>query len=293
MGPHHRIDRSQASIYQSIYLSSHPQCGVKEESFQRDKDAKDGAVRHIFEIILNRFLATRVAVSPFIRHHIVNSFKMASYTTSTSNLIDGTSIAKTIREELKETVDILKETHGVTPGLAVVLVGERKDSATYVRMKKRACDEIGMSCHHCPLCFVSCLLWSYTHFYCFFVSSILTVPSYLYSIHSLGIRSIGIDLPAECTQDELVSHVQRLNADTTIHGILIQLPLPPHIDEQTVLNCISQCKDVDGLHPLNVANLANTKTHAPGKSTWSFDSIDFHVSCMYILVLSPLLFLLF
>jgi hypothetical protein len=63
------------------------------------------------------------------------------------------------------------------------------------------------------------------------------------------------------------------------HGILVQLPLPPHIDEQAVINRISQEKDVDGLHPLNVAQLANTKTHAPGRSAWSFDSIGFHVSC--------------
>jgi hypothetical protein len=59
----------------------------------------------------------------------------------------------------------------------------------------------------------------------------------------------------------------------------VQLPLPSHINENTVLHRIKQEKDVDGLHPLNVAQLANTKTHAPGRSAWSFDSIDFHVSC--------------
>ena len=79
--------------------------------------------------------------------------------------------------------------------------------------------------------------------------------------------------------EQLVAKVEELNADPLIDGILVQLPLPPHIDEQTVLDAISQDKDVDGLHPLNVAQLANTKTHAPGKSAWSFDSIDFHVSC--------------
>jgi hypothetical protein len=57
------------------------------------------------------------------------------------------------------------------------------------------------------------------------------------------------------------------------------LPLPPHINEHYVLDQIKQEKDVDGLHPLNVAQLANTKTHAPGRSSWSFDTIDFHVSC--------------
>jgi len=110
----------------------------------------------------------------------------------------------------------MQEKYGQVPGLAVVLVGERRDSATYVRMKKKACTEI-------------------------------------------GIRSTGIDMPAEVTQEELVAKVEELNADPTINGILVQLPLPPHIEEQVVLNCISQDKDVDGLHPLNVANLANTK----------------------------------
>jgi len=142
----------------------------------------------------------------------------------------GTAIAKNIREELQQNVASMKEQYGTEPGLAVVLVGARKDSATYVRMKHKACTEI-------------------------------------------GIRSIGIDLPAETTQEEIMAEVRRLDADPTIHGILVQLPLPPHVDEQSVLNCISQEKDVDGLHPLNVANLANTKTHAPGKR---------YVYCVYI-----------
>lgn len=67
--------------------------------------------------------------------------------------------------------------------------------------------------------------------------------------------------------------------DPSVNGILVQLPIPAHINEQNVLNRIKQEKDVDGLHPLNVAQLANTKTHAPGRSAWSFDTINFHVSC--------------
>ena len=67
--------------------------------------------------------------------------------------------------------------------------------------------------------------------------------------------------------------------DPKVNGILVQLPLPPHINEHLILDSILKHKDVDGLHPLNVAQLANTKTHAPGRSAWSFDSIDFHVSC--------------
>lgn len=69
-----------------------------------------------------------------------------------------------------------------------------------------------------------------------------------------------------------------LYVDPKVNGILVQLPLPEHIDEAAVLHTISPDKDVDGLHPLNVAQLANTKTHG-GRGAWSFDNIDFHVSC--------------
>lgn len=70
-----------------------------------------------------------------------------------------------------------------------------------------------------------------------------------------------------------------IDIDDKVNGILVQLPLPAHIDEQAIINRITPSKDVDGLHPLNVAQLANTKTHAPGRNTWSFDTIGFHVSC--------------
>ena len=73
--------------------------------------------------------------------------------------------------------------------------------------------------------------------------------------------------------------VNELNNDSQVHGILVQLPLPPHIDEALILRSIHPSKDVDGLHPLNVAALANTKTHAPGRGSWSFTDLDFHVSC--------------
>jgi 5,10-methylene-tetrahydrofolate dehydrogenase/methenyl tetrahydrofolate cyclohydrolase len=150
--------------------------------------------------------------------------------------IDGNAIAATIRTELAVKVKEMTLELGVTPGLAVVLVGARRDSATYVRMKKKACEEV-------------------------------------------GVTSFGIDFPAEVSQEELIAKVVELNADPLVHGILVQLPLPPHINEQLVLDAISQEKDVDGLHPLNVAQLCNTKTHAPGRNTWSFDAINFHVSC--------------
>jgi len=75
--------------------------------------------------------------------------------------------------------------------------------------------------------------------------------------------------------------VEELNADPKINGILVQLPLPKHINEDKVLDCISQDKDVDGLHPLNVYNLAHTSTHVgpSGRKEFSFATIDFHVSC--------------
>lgn len=181
---------------------------------------------HLLLVFLVSTVAFRRIARPFL---LQTSREMAA-------LIDGNAIAATIRNELKESVDELKASLGVTPGLAVVLVGERRDSATYVRMKKKACAEI-------------------------------------------GVDSFGIDLPADVSQEELIKKVDELNADPKVNGILVQLPLPSHIDEHAVLDRISQDKDVDGLHPLNVAQLANTKTHAPGRAAWSFNTIDFHVSC--------------
>lgn len=155
-----------------------------------------------------------------------------------AELISGTEISKKIREELTVEVAEMKETMGVTPGLAVVLVGERRDSASYVRSKKKACAEI-------------------------------------------GIDSYGIDYPDTITEEELIAKVQELNADPKVHGILVQLPLPKHMNEDKVLSYISQEKDADGLHPLNVYNLAHTNTHtvAGKRQEFSFDTIDFHVSC--------------
>lgn len=153
-----------------------------------------------------------------------------------ANVIDGTAIAAQIRVELKSTVDELIASHGVTPGLAVILIGDRRDSATYVRSKKRACAEV-------------------------------------------GIASFGFDFPADISQADLLAKIDELNLNPNVHGILVQLPIPPHIDEAVVLSRILPEKDVDGLHPQNVAQLTNTKTHAPGRAAWAFDSIGFHVSC--------------
>ncbi len=131
----------------------------------------------------------------------------------TAQIIDGKAIAATIRGEIAEEVAKLKEEHGVVPGLAAVLVGERKDSQTYVRMKKKACAEV-------------------------------------------GIKSIGVDLPEDVSQEELIAKVEELNADPEVDGILVQLPLPDHIDEEAVLAKIDIAKDVDGFHPLNIGRLS-------------------------------------
>jgi len=153
--------------------------------------------------------------------------------------IDGKAIAKMIRMEVKEAVSELKEKENKTPGLSVILVGARRDSQTYVRMKKKACEEC-------------------------------------------GIASFGYDYPDTVTQEELLAKISELNSDPDVHGILVQLPLPKHIDENAILNSVSRLKDVDGLHPLNAANLCSTATHVgTNKLDWSsgFSSIPFHVAC--------------
>ena len=152
------------------------------------------------------------------------------------DIIDGKAIAAVIRGEVKEGVEKLRNVYGVTPGLAVILVGDRKDSATYVRSKKRACAEV-------------------------------------------GIESIGVNYPVDVSEEELISKIDSLNANSSVHGILVQLPLPPHIDESKIISCVNPSKDVDGLHPVNVHKLATTKTHFPGRKSFAFDAVDFHVTC--------------
>jgi 5,10-methylene-tetrahydrofolate dehydrogenase/methenyl tetrahydrofolate cyclohydrolase len=161
------------------------------------------------------------------------------------NLIDGKSIAKRIRAELKEEVATFKLETGITPGLAVILVGARPDSASYVRSKKKHAKEVGF-------------------------------------------RSVGVDYDATVSEEEIIQKIDELNEDPDIHGILVQLPLPPHINEQRVIERVHPDKDVDGLHPLNVAKLCNTNTHArptsgrrrERKSSFAdMRSLDFHIAC--------------
>ncbi len=138
----------------------------------------------------------------------------------TAQLIDGTAIAATIRAEIQSEVEALREVAGIVPGLATVLVGQRKDSQTYVRMKKRACEEV-------------------------------------------GIASFGVELSAEISEADLLVEIEALNENPDVHGILVQLPLPAHIDEERILGSISVHKDVDGFHPVNIGRLA-MKGRAPG-----------------------------
>ncbi len=128
-----------------------------------------------------------------------------------AEIISGKEIAKSIREELKTKVDELLA-KGVTPGLAVILVGEDPASQVYIRAKGKACDK-------------------------------------------LGIYSDTITLPAEATEEELLKLIDKFNNDPKIHGILVQLPLPKHINETKVLMAIDPDKDVDGFHPVNVGKM--------------------------------------
>jgi len=131
----------------------------------------------------------------------------------TAKIIDGKAIAAELREEVKNKVAQRVAEGKSVPGLATVLVGERVDSMTYVRMKQKACAELGMNSFHRPL-------------------------------------------PADATQEEVEALVKELNADPAVNGILVQLPLPDHIDEEKVLQAIDIEKDVDGFHPINIGRLA-------------------------------------
>ena len=129
-----------------------------------------------------------------------------------TQIIDGRSIAKEIRTEIANDVNGLI-TQGITPHLSVVLVGNNPASQSYVGMKARACEEIGIS------------------------SETLTYPDTL-------------------SQEDLLNVVRDLNGNPAVHGILVQLPLPDQIDENTVIMAIDPAKDVDGFHPVNVGKLA-------------------------------------
>lgn len=129
-----------------------------------------------------------------------------------AKIIDGKSIAKTIRGEIAVEVAAMKAEQGIVPGLAVIIVGEDPASKVYVRNKHRACEEVGFA-------------------------------------------SFGYELPADTTEQELLALVEKLNRDDAVHGILVQLPLPKHLDEEKILLAIDPKKDVDAFHPYNVGKI--------------------------------------
>ncbi|MEM5947886.1 bifunctional methylenetetrahydrofolate dehydrogenase/methenyltetrahydrofolate cyclohydrolase FolD [Spirochaetia bacterium 38H-sp] len=126
-------------------------------------------------------------------------------------ILSGKEISQKILEELKKEVAFLKE-KGITPGLAVIRVGDDPASIAYVNGKKKDAEKIGIK--------------SYEHI-----------------------------LPASTSQDKLCALIDNLNSDVNIHGILVQLPLPSHIEEQAIIERISPDKDVDGFHPINVGKM--------------------------------------
>ena len=137
-----------------------------------------------------------------------------------ATIIDGKEVAAQVRAEVAEKVSALKA-KGITPCLAVILVGENPASVSYVTGKQKALAEVGMADR---------------------------------SVH----------LPETTTEEELLRLIEELNADSSVHGILVQLPLPKHIDEEKVLLAIDPSKDVDGFHPVNVGNLViGKKSYLP------------------------------
>lgn len=128
-----------------------------------------------------------------------------------AHILDGKQIAADIRTEIAAEVAELKS-KGITPGLAVVLIGENPASVSYVTAKEKACHEAGMV-------------------------------------------SQDIRLPGDTSEQDLLILVDSLNKNQAVHGILVQLPLPKHIDEQKVIEAIAPEKDVDGFHPVSVGRM--------------------------------------
>jgi len=128
-----------------------------------------------------------------------------------TEIIDGNAVADDIRAELSESIDALADAD-VTPGLATVLMSDDGASDTYVSMKQRACEDV-------------------------------------------GINGIHVEIDADAPAEELYDTIDDLNDDPEVHGILVQMPVPDHVDEREVINRIDPAKDVDGFHPENVGKL--------------------------------------
>jgi 5,10-methylene-tetrahydrofolate dehydrogenase/methenyl tetrahydrofolate cyclohydrolase len=154
----------------------------------------------------------------------------------------GHQIATSVLDNLKHKVALLKKKADITPGLVVISVEDRKDSALFARNKKKACEHVGA----------------------LFINSSFRVSV---SQEEL-IRKVN-----ECNAGEFQLNTSRVNtliaytatctqrADPRVHGIIVQLPLPIHIDERAVLSSVKPAKDVDGLHPSNIIQLTQAETH--------------------------------
>ena len=129
----------------------------------------------------------------------------------TAYLMDGKKLAQKLRENMKKEVVMLKE-QGITPGLAVVLIGNNPASRTYVNSKQKSCKALGM-------------------------------------------KSLLIEFPDTISEETLLNKIKELNDDQSIHGILVQLPLPAHISDMKVIDTIIPEKDVDGFHPINIGRM--------------------------------------
>eukprot|EP01029_Cantina_marsupialis_P010482 TRINITY_DN23927_c5_g1_i1.p1 TRINITY_DN23927_c5_g1~~TRINITY_DN23927_c5_g1_i1.p1 ORF type:complete len:285 (+),score=70.85 TRINITY_DN23927_c5_g1_i1:33-887(+) len=129
-------------------------------------------------------------------------------------ILDGKALSAKIKEEVKVEVEELQKDKQITPGLAVVLVGDDAASATYVNSKHKACENAG--------------IYSEVH-----------------------------KKPSSTTQEELLELIEQMNNDPRLDGILVQLPVPEHIDTTTVLEAINPLKDVDGFHPYNVGRMVS------------------------------------
>ena len=135
-----------------------------------------------------------------------------------AKILDGKSLALEIREDVKKQVNNLIEKNGITPHLAVILVGDNPASQSYVRGKENACKKA-------------------------------------------GIQSTVIKVDAEITENDLLDIVDQLNSDDSVHGILLQLPIPKHLNSEKIIERIRADKDVDGFTPKNVALLTKGRPH--------------------------------
>lgn len=127
-------------------------------------------------------------------------------------IIDGKKVSAQVKQEVKNETELLKKEYSITPGLAVVIVGDDPASRVYVNNKKKACELVGF-------------------------------------------HSEEYALPAKTTQEELLSLVKKLNEKKDINGILVQLPLPKHLDDKAVIEAINPLKDVDAFHAVNVGKI--------------------------------------